>query len=315
VTVQRLENPPLQGLATALAEFERQFRYPLGPERSFRIAHGHDYPRFFRAMGRAGCFVAQGEDGRVLGTLAAVIRHLGYPDGQDEPVAYVADLKVDARACAGRTLLRLARAAHAWGAPQTHACFSVVMDGTRATPPKYTGRLGLPVFTAIAKVCVIHMPTSDGSDGLVHRTSDGAAGERIYRELSRGRHCSPGGRPAERSTLCPVWFLDSEGRACGRLEDTRKAKRLFDADGPELMSAHLSCFAFRDVNAGAAVVRAAAHAAGAMGYPALFFAAAEPDLASVQKQLGRLELTVAPATIYGAGLDAGSLWNINTAEI
>jgi hypothetical protein len=81
------------------------------------------------------------------------------------------------------------------------------------------------------------------------------------------------------------------------------------------MSAHLSCFAFRDVNAGAAVVRAAAHAAGAMGYPALFFAAAEPDLASVQKQLGRLDLTVAPATIYGAGLDAGSLWNINTAEI
>ena len=43
----------------ALARFEEQFTYPLGPGRTLRISHGDDYPRFFRAIGDAACFVAE----------------------------------------------------------------------------------------------------------------------------------------------------------------------------------------------------------------------------------------------------------------
>ena len=60
-------------LALALARFEEQFTYPLGPGRSFRISHGDDYPRFFRAMGEVACFVAE-RDGVVLGVLGAALR-------------------------------------------------------------------------------------------------------------------------------------------------------------------------------------------------------------------------------------------------
>ena len=66
--VHRLEAPPARELADALAAFEAQFRYPLGPGRTFRISHGEDYARFFRAMGDGVSFVAMRE-GEVAGTL------------------------------------------------------------------------------------------------------------------------------------------------------------------------------------------------------------------------------------------------------
>jgi hypothetical protein len=33
------------------------------------------------------------------------------------------------------------------------------------------------------------------------------------------------------------------------------------------------------------------------------------------RALGEIEIVLAPATIFGAGLEPGSPWNINTAEI
>jgi len=113
----------------------------------------------------------------------------------------------------------------------------------------------------------------------------------------------------------PAWLLDPAGAACGRLEDTRRAKRLFGNDGSELVSAHLSCFAFSEVAAGAALLWAAARRAAGLGYPALFVAVAEPDAEAMLARLGNVRLTVAPATVYGAGLKAAIPWNINTAEI
>ena len=59
MNVHALSAPPPTALARALDRFEGQFRYPLGPGRSFRISHGDDYPRFFRAMGEGACFVAE----------------------------------------------------------------------------------------------------------------------------------------------------------------------------------------------------------------------------------------------------------------
>jgi len=317
-----MEAAPPPPLARALGDFEREFSYPLGPGRSFRIDHGDDYLRFFRAMGRAVCFVVE-DEGRVLGTFAVVTRQLGFPDGSERPVVYCADLKVTAAARSSGAAYQLCRAALEWSRGAADAGFSVVMDGTVATPDRYTGRLGLPSFAPIAKIAVLRLPTADGRpEGSVagpldtprHGDDAGAAG-RCYRDLSRGRYCSVGGDPAERSDLAPVWFLDSGGAACGRLEDTRRGKRLLDSDGFELLSAHLSCFAFRHLDAATALLRAAARRAGALGYPALFVAVTHEEAAAVQAALLPTQATVAPATVYGAGLEVGAPWHINTAEI
>jgi hypothetical protein len=55
--------------------------------------------------------------------------------------------------------------------------------------------------------------------------------------------------------------------------------------------------------------------AARIGFPALFAAVPAADAGLVQQQLGTVEVVAAPATIYGAGLEPGLVWNVNTAEI
>ena len=109
MNVHALETVASSRLASALAHFEKQFTYPLGPGRSFRISHGDDYVRFFRAMGEARCFVAE-RDQRVLGVLGAALRPLMFPGGERRTVLYLGDLKVDPAAQGGRMVMRLAAA-------------------------------------------------------------------------------------------------------------------------------------------------------------------------------------------------------------
>lgn len=310
----RDKSPP--ELANALAEFEARFTYPLGPGRSFRISHGEDYARFFRAMGPATCFVAQTED-RVVGTLGMAIRPTLMPDGSARRVAYIGDLKIDPAARGGVVLLRLGLAALAWGRPQVSAAYGVVMEGTPASPATYSGRAGLPAFLQVGRVMVLRFATGGGatseSDPRWVVSPDYAM--ECYRSLSRGRYAAWGGAPAERSEIALVWLMHPNAAACGQLEDTRRAKRLTDESGAEMLSAHLSCFAWRTPAAGAELIHQARQRAAVLGFPALFVSVAECDRGPLADALGDVETVVAPASVYGAGLSAGSAWNINTSEI
>jgi hypothetical protein len=313
--VHRLCASPSPELARALDRFEEQFRYPLGPGRFFRIVHGDDYPRFFRAMGEGVCFVAEREE-RVLGVIGAALRILAMPDGEERPAVYLGDLKIDPLARSGRTLSRLAGAVRQWVGARAEAAFSVVMDGTPVMPTRYTGRLGIPQFAELGKVMVLRLPTSEtradpGEDWI----TTAERGHACYSRLSVGRYASPGGNPAERSEMEPLWLMEPDGHACGRLEDTRRAKRLIADDGVEMQSAHLSCFAYRNLSAGVELLRVALRHAAGRGLPALFVAVAAVEAEAVSQLLAGMDAVLAPATIYGTGLKTGPLWNINTAEI
>ena len=313
MNIHCLEDVPSAALGSALGAFETQFSYPLGPGATFRISHGQDYTRFFRAIGRAACFVAE-DDGRVLGTLAVVLRRLARPDGTEQTTAYLADLKVAPEARGSRALFRLAAAARGWAQATADTGFSIVMDGTRATPPDYTGRASIPAFRVLAKVLVLRIPAAEAAPGDGWE-ADTMRGERCYRELSRGRYATVGGTPRERSEGEPCWLLDRDQTACGLLEDTRRGKRLLADDGSELQSAHLSYFAFATARDGARLLLESRRRCAARGYPALFAAVAEADGRAVVAELGRIGTVIAPATVYGIGLDAGPSWNVNTAEI
>src|SRR3954463_4543761 len=106
MNVHRLTTAPSPELATSLARFEEQFTYPLGPGRSFRISHGQDYPRFFRAIGDAACFVAE-RNGEVLGALALAATRVRNPDATERPAIYFADLKAAPAARGGLALMQL----------------------------------------------------------------------------------------------------------------------------------------------------------------------------------------------------------------
>lgn len=321
MNVRLLEGLADPELARALGEFEQAFTYPLGPGRSFRIAHGHDYRRFFRAIGRAVVFVAWHEQ-RVVGTLGVAIRRLVLPEAREQPVAYVGDLKLAPDVRGGRVLVQLAKATEQWVRRSTDAAFSVVMDGTRATPTEYTGRVGIPAFQEVGKVLVWRLPVDSLPPGIQEsRSIIGRADvEKWYRPLSVGRYASIGGTLAERSEMVPAGLVHQEGLACGILEDTRKAKRLIAEDGSEMRSAHLSCFAFRTPQAAAELLAQALRRTAAFGVSDLFVSVVPADDAPLRdacRAAGfRIDhMVTAPATIFASGLPAGFNWNINTAEI
>jgi hypothetical protein len=312
--VHQVSGPPAPALARALTEFEAPFTYPLGPGKFFRISHGDDYTLFFRAQGN-GCYFIAEQQGRVAGALGTAVRTLWMPDGLERSAAYFGDLKIAADARNGTVLVRLARAAEAWLRPQVDAGFGVVMGGTTLTPEAYTGRAGIPGFQDLGRLVIFRISDGDGmkaeaGDFLTNRE----AGLACYRRLSLGRYACPTGQPEERSQITPLWLMNPDGSACGLLEDTRKAKRLINGDGSELLSAHLSCFAYSATSAGAELIAVALQNAERLGLPALFVSVAEPDAQELRRSFHHFEVLAAPAIVYGTGLMAGA-WNINSAEI
>jgi hypothetical protein len=198
--------------------------------------------------------------------------------------------------------------------------FGVVMDGTAAVPSQYSGRAGIPAFLPVGKVIVLRfscLGLADGSyDRSDHLEGQEENGRECFRRLSAGRCACLAGAPVERSSVALVWLLVPDGSACGCLEDTRRAKRLLTDDG-EMISAHLSCFAWREVRAGAELLRAALGRAAALGFPALFTSVDERDAAGLLAalELEGVEVIQAPATVYGYALPAGMVWNVNSSEI
>ena len=314
MNILRLDDSPGPALSAALQSFEREFTYPLGNSRRFHVSHGDDYLRFFRAIGRARCFVAE-DGGAVHGTIAVVRRRVGMPDGSEQEAAYLADLKVRPDACAGRVLLRLVRELQSLEEAPPRAAFGIVMDGTRAVPSSYTGRLGIPLFGVLAKLAVLQCTTLDSRAVGGVTASSASDGERLYRRLSHGRFSTPGGAPSERSQMVPEWLCDENGEACGCIEDTRSAKRLWTEEGEEMKSAHLSAFAYLSASAGARLLLEACLRAANQGFGKLFVSVAADDAPAFRRELGTNVIVEAPATIYGYGLAAGQSWNANTAEI
>ena len=323
MNVHALETAASSRLADALKRFERQFTYPLGSGRSFRISHGDDYVRFFRAMGEARCFVAERER-RVLGVLGAALRPLLLPGGEQRMALYLGDLKVDPAVQGGRMVLRLAAAVARWLDERTDLAFGVVMDGTKATPAQYTGRLGLPGFAALGRVAVVRLSTTWREQGDRHRCRTWHAtqqvGEECHQRLTSHGYACPVGAPAasrpSRSQMARCWLVDPSRAACGCLEDTLQSKRLYDADnGTEIRSAHLSCFAYESLESGLGLLGAALAGAAQNGLHHLLVAIPAGDATAFATHFGDAVDVVAPATIFGTGLVAGRPWNINTSEI
>lgn len=312
-----LHERPQATLARALARFETRFSYPLGTEGRFRIAHGPDYALFLRSLGSAAAFVAE-QDGRVVGTLGAAIRRLESPHGKRAPVAYIGNLKLAREARAGLALPRLLAAAWHWARNRAQAAYAVVMDKTAATPAAYTGRAGIPALCKLSEIVIWRLaPPIPRRESRPDRrfSAPDATARACHRQLSRGAYWAWGGSPAQRSELAPCWLMSPDGSACGRLEDTRRAKRLLDEKGTELKAAHLAFFAFREARAGAELLAAALTRCGRAGFPSLFVALPRAQAAALRPLAAdKIELE-ASASIYGAGLAPGHDWHISSSEV
>jgi hypothetical protein len=300
------------GMGDALAAFEGQFDYPLGTHCRFRISHGRDYLPFFKAMGAATLLVAE-NNGAVVGTIARVERsiHLSSDPAAPRLAHYLCDLKVSPNARRGRVLASLMLETRRQIEASTfHACYAIVMEGTRRSPTDYTGRLGIPGFDRLADLSILRLSTGQSTG---HQPPPPATAPPI-RPICR----VTGGNIALRSLLQPIRIGDENGRAGGILGDTRRGKRLLLESGTELLSAHLSGFHFDTPSSGAAVLLKAMDQARLAGLPALFVAVPTHTVLSLKEHLehlGKAEIGISPARIHGYGLPTDHDWWVDTAEI
>ncbi len=296
--IHRITGPPPPDLARKLAEFEREFVYPLGSSDSFTISHGEDYPLFFRGMGNARVHLAE-ISGAIVGAQAAVDRMVSLADGSEIPAAYFCDTKVVSRLRGGMVLGRLAMAAcRETLAAGIHSGFSVVMDGSKTTD-QHTGRLGIPQFEELARLAILRFDTAADFKGFPD--------EGDFRIAKWNRPF--GGNPAISSEMQPL-ELTVEG-ASGLLVDTRRGKRLWKSDGTEMVSAHLTSVRFSSAGSLSSLIRCALEAAAGMGIPGLFLAL--PKSICPFGSLGAYA-TIADATVYGTGLPTGD-WIVDTSVI
>lgn len=307
------EVPPDMG--RALAEFEREFSYPLGPSEHFRISHGEDYLPFFRAIGEP-VLLAMEDAGRILGGIGRVRRRLDLRREEgglvEESVAhYLCDLKIAAAARGTTVLARLiAETKRGIEASESRACYCVVMEGTGRLPTDYTGRLGVPRFEKLEEIVILRI--SPGGSLLkrcrVISMKDFAV---VRGRLARSGYTATGGESEHRSWMAPLPLVTPGGDACGLLEDTRRGKRLSVESGGELVSAHLSGFAYATPEAGAELLAAAVLRADCPFFVAL-------PLRQMEKMrllLDGLVFTEAGASVFGHDLEPGYDWWVDTAEI
>ena len=333
MTVLTLTTEPSDELGAALERFERQFLYPLGPNRSFRVSHGRRYLPFFQAMGEARLLVVLCGD-EVHGTLVIVTRRLArrpnnpsadwsaspaIPLRRETPVHYLCDLKVHPEARSGPALASLfRRAGEIVRSSGSTACYAVVMQGTGRLPVEYTGRLGIPRFEQTGRIAILRLTPRPGGSVPATDCREVAADELsvAYERLAPPGLSLKGHDSHIRSVMIPVGLIDRSDAACGLLEDTLLGKRLFTDGDEELRSAHLSCFAWSDPQAAARLLETAARAASVRGYPALFVALPEPRLAEMLPHLRDTDVLVAPAQVFSHDIAPGDLsWWIDTAEI
>ncbi len=316
IIIFRLTANEVEEFSPMLRDFEQQFWYPLGNTAKFRMQHQGAYTDFFQAMGDACCFVALRDD-QVLGVLSVAIRTLIDSERNQKKIAYVADVKVSRKLHGSSVLYRLARTAILWLQGEVSGAYSVVMDGTSVTPNQYTGRVGVPQFSWFDRVRIFSFSTE--LDLPEFQSVD------IKPWSGKQSPSDPQGKatnlvwlntdPTLRSNSNPVWLTDSASGACGLLEDTRRAKQLFDKSGLEMRYAHLTFSSYDQPKDLVKLLPTALSRARSLGYTDVFVTVVDEHSQDLEQALEGLTYQEFSASIYGFSLEPDFAKLVYSSEI
>ena len=307
--VNLLMNPISSRLSAKFTTFERHFTYPLGKNRQFRINHGTDYNAFYRAMGQAHTFYMEKKD-EIVAVIGAAIKKVVLPDKGKITLAYIGDLKIIPHGQRGRMVLELLKAIYSLLEAKVDLAYCVVMDGTKVSPSRYTGKAGIPALKPVAKHTILRIyprQSLDHAQGI-----DENKGWTLFSRLSGNIYPSIPDYHL-RSIIRPYWISGQE-TAVGMLEDTRKAKRLYLDDGKEMISSHLSYFAFSKNQSAKNVLLEALKQSEKQKFHAMFVALSERQYETLIPYITAMEYESATATVYSTE-PLPDHYPINTAEI
>lgn len=315
---------PSEDLQNKLFEFEKSFSYQLSKHRHFYIDHSPDYSAFYRAMGDANIIIIE-KNQKVIAVISAVVREIEI-NNQLEKIAYIGDLKIQEEYRRGPVLFRLFQKLQCILKDLKYG-YAVVVEGTEVTPEHYTGRLGIPVFSETNKIQVLRFNLQDSrADSCIEmpeifempKFCDFESGFEIYQEIL-GNHpmMIAKAKPEIRSSIAPQWMhLESlEGRACGMLDDTRKAERWYGLENSkELRYANIGYFVYQDPKAALSLIKSFMHAAKNTGYDGLSIALTEAQFLELSPYLQHLDHEKQMATLYATHGHFKNL-AINASEI
>ncbi len=293
-----------------LFEFEKRFVYPLGATSKFRIEHGPDYTSFYRAIGKPITVAAQ-KDAEIVGVISVALREVSL-GGRFLKFAYIGDLKVDPRWQSTSVFYKLAKRLQSLLTEPIDCAYAVVMNGTPSSPSSYSGRLGIPHFKTVNTTHVLRFLTSSHETSPLTPANEHNSYS-LYCLLEQENAILSLANVQLRSNTSPMW-LNVNDKAIGLIEDTMRAKRLYLDDGSELLSAHLSYFAFADVSSAMTLISHAVTWAHKKGFPALFVSLSPQKKHLLKPLLSKFQFDESLATIYATD-DIGGRISINTSEI
>ncbi|MCY3885087.1 MAG: hypothetical protein OXG24_09275 [Gammaproteobacteria bacterium] len=321
MTVTHVWTKPPKLFCERLQEFERQFNYPLNANQRFRIEHSFEYERFFRAMGSPVTVVAE-KNGNILGVLSATVRTLSLSETECENWLYIGDVKIDEASRSRHVLERLFIATQSWVGTKCSKGYAVVMDGTGVTPHMYTGRVGIPTFRAQQSVKLFAFATKSlkrvATEQEVVKTPDDSPQKYKHVGSLRERHLAPNWSStvfSHRSCMNPVWLSVPRTGCVGLLEDTRRAKRLYDSKSHELLYAHLSNLQYNSINDIVPIIFEAGNLAYTNGNTDLLVAVPARESNRLKEFVDRTEHDVFSSTVYATEKTEGYDLPISSSEI
>ena len=182
------------------------------------------------------------------------------------------------------------------------------MDGTAVTPEHYSGRLSIPLFQPVAQIPLIRISCNILSAEIAewpneHHTVTVSEqiGKEVFTTLAHNGYHTISGNPASRSAMTPQWFMTRNKQACARLEDTQRAKRLFDSDDQPIHSAHLACFAAHNPTDAMQIICTALRLCHQRQIPALFVCL-PPDIHATDLPTLNQTFSQTAVHIYAHGL-------------
>ena len=291
-------------LQDQLARFEQEFRYPLGKHSNFRISHGSDYSLFFRAMGKHNTLFSKNKTGAINASVSIIKRRLLYAHRKLQSY-YIADLKIRKQASPFTLYKLLSQGLQEFPNVRESPLYSIVMQGSPSTPDQYSGRLGLPKLTKLSEIAIFRMPVEPS----IQKTK-GTLISTIPDLQMNGITTSCHGSALRSQQKLRSLTLEDKSATC-LLEDTRRAKKLFDQNDKEIISGHLSSLRYKTPNRAIELIRRLTEQD--LAYPAFFFSVPIQDVEKFSKSLPQASLSL--ASIYGRQLPMNQAWYINTAEI
>jgi len=297
-----------------LQRFEQHFSYPLDKSTNFRIEHGLDYSLFFRSIGQGISFLAE-IDRDIVASIGLSKRRVLLPSGEITKALYIGDLKIIPEYRRGKVLWNLVNSATEWIGDTSNA-LGLVMKGTSLLPNQYTGKAGVPPFEELGKSVLYRLKSSSDHPENISWRGTQEEVTTIYEKLMKGRMGLIVENPYLRSLASPIWLRSPQGDACGILEDTRKAKRLFRiSDNKEIISTHLGQFTFSSPKAGAELIHQALHLTSKQGIPAMFLALPQDKADEISSLLMTNPEITTTIGVYGNGISKHNYWHVNSSEV